>query len=135
MNTPPIPGFGLPTGPIWHPPIGFKWIVAILVVFLGAVANRLPTGLRSLVLQPVGFFLVSLAALVSYWSGFLPGTLAVLFFLLSVWATQATRAEGFAVNTPTDWVTNSKKWFVEKVLKERPVGIQEKDVSTYPVQD
>ena len=134
MNPPSIPGFS-PSGPIWHPPIASKWIVSIIIVFMGAVANRLPTRVRSLVLQPVGFFLVSAAALGSYWMGFLPGTLAILFFLLSVWATNATTAEGFALNTPTDWVTNSKKWFVEKVLKERPVGIQEKDVSTFPIQD
>ena len=133
MNTPPIPGFG-PTSPIWHPPIASKWIAAIIVVFLGAVANRLPFSFRSLVLQPIGFFLVSVAALGSYWWGFLPGTLAILFFLLSVWASQAMNAESF-VNSATDWVTNSKTWFVEKVLKERPVGIQEKDVTTFPVQD
>ena len=43
--------------------------------------------------------------------------------------------EGFVVPSGTiDWVTNNKKWFVEKVLMEKPVAIQEKEVSTYPVQ-
>jgi hypothetical protein len=53
-----------------------------------------------------------------------------------VWsAEQSQNTEGFlsGVNT-VDWVTNSKRWFVEKVLHERPLGIQEKDVNTYPIQ-
>jgi hypothetical protein len=32
-----------------------------------------------------------------------------------------------------DWVTNNKKWYVEKALKESPVAIQEKSVNTYPI--
>jgi hypothetical protein len=42
--------------------------------------------------------------------------------------------EGFVPAGALDWVTTNKKWFVEKVLMERPVAIQEKEVSTYPVQ-
>ena len=138
MNPPPPgPGF-MPSGgmPIWHPPISSTWIATIVIVFMGAVANRIPHAIRGLMIQPVGFFLIALAAMGSYWMQFLPGTLAILFFLLAVWSAEAGSPEGFlnASNT-IDWVTNSKKWFVEKILKERPLGIQEKDVSTFPVQD
>jgi hypothetical protein len=134
MNPPP-PG-SYPTGPIWHPPIASKWIAVIVIVFLGAVANRIPHTLRFYVIQPVGFFLVALAAMVCYWMGFYAGTFAIFFFLLSIWSAEARSPEGFlnASNT-VDWVTNSKKWFVEKVLKEQPLAIQEKDVSTFPISD
>ena len=135
MNPPPGPGF-LPSGPIWHPPIAGKWIAVIVIVFLGAVANRIPHQLRFYVIQPVGFFLIALAAMGSYWGGFYAGTFALFFFLLSIWSAEARSPEGFlnASNT-IDWVTNSKKWFVEKVLKEQPLAIQEKDVSTFPISD
>ena len=67
--------------------------------------------------------------------GFPPATFAILFFLLSVWLIEvSSKAEGYLNASETvDWVTNSKRWYVEKVLKERPMAIQEKDVSTYPV--
>jgi len=136
MNPPPGFPSSMPSMPIWHPPIESKWIATIIIVFMGAVANRIPHSLRALIIQPVGFFLTSLAAMGCYWLHFFPATLAIFFFLLAVWSAEAGSTEGFlnASNT-IDWVTNSKKWFVEKVLKERPLGIQEKDVSTFPVQD
>ena len=135
MNPPPGPG-SHPSGPIWHPPIAGTWIVVIVVVFLGAVANRIPHQLRFYIIQPVGFFLIALSAMVCYWMGFYAGTFAIFFFLLSIWSAEARSPEGFlnASNT-VDWVTNSKKWFVEKVLKEQPIAIQEKDVSTFPISD
>jgi hypothetical protein len=135
MNPPPGPG-SHPLGPIWHPPIASKWIAVIIVVFLGAVANRIPHQLRFYIIQPVGFFLIALSAMVCYWMGFYAGTFALFFFLLSIWSAEARSPEGFlnASNT-VDWVTNSKKWFVEKVLKEQPLAIQEKDVSTSAISD
>lgn len=135
MNPPPGPGSS-PTGPVWHPPIATKWIVVIIVVFLGAVANRIPHRFRFYLIQPVGFFLISLAGMLCYWGGFYAGTFAIFFFLLSIWSAEARSPEGFlnASNT-VDWVTNSKKWFIEKVLKEQPLAIQEKDVSTSAISD
>jgi len=135
MNPPPGPGSSS-TGPVWHPPIATKWIVVIIVVFLGAVANRIPHRFRFYLIQPVGFFLISLAGMLCYWGKFYAGTFALFFFLLSIWSAEARSPEGFlnASNT-VDWVTNSKKWFVEKVLTEQPLAIQEKDVSTFPISD
>ena len=78
----------------------------------------------------------------------IPIAFAVAFFLVNLLrimpiATKNTAAaaaapgvkEGFFQPAGTiDWVTTQKKWFVEKVLKEKPIAIQEKDVETYPVQ-
>ena len=122
--------------PIWHPPLESKWIIATAIVFLGAVCNRLPPHVLNIFTNPIGFFFTSLVALISYRTGFLPGSFAVLFFLLLAWsANKSKQVEGFlSASNTVDWVTNSQRWFVEKTLKERPLGIQEKDVATYPVQ-
>jgi len=133
------PGGAMPAflnAPLWHPPIALTWIITIAIVFVGAVANRIQPDMRQYFTNPLGFFVCSISALAVYQYGFHPLAFAILFFLLMIWsADQSQNAEGFlsGVNT-VDWVTNSKRWFVEKVLHERPLGIQEKDVSTYPVQ-
>lgn len=141
--TPSIPGVGggfmnmIPQQlqPIWYPPITVKWIITGLIVFAGAVAPRIPDDYRAYVAHPVGFFLIAIASLAMYQWGFPPAAFALMFFLLSVWSAHQTReTEGFLNASPAvDWVNNSKRWYVEKVLRERPLAIQEKEVSTYPV--
>jgi hypothetical protein len=135
MNPPmPTPGGSFPFKPLWHPPIETQWIVTIILVFFGAVAGRIPSVLRGYVIQPAGFFLISLLVMVCLHFQYIPVAFALCFFLLAIWSAQLSSKEGFLDAASTvDWVTNSKRWFVEKVLKEKPVAIQEKDVSTYPV--
>ena len=138
MNPPaPFPGGAAYNSltPLWHPPIASKWIFTAAIVFAGSVANRLPPTIRNVFTNPVGFFLTALTAIGAYQLGFPPACFAILFFLLSVWSIHvSSKAEGYLNASETvDWVTNSKRWYVEKVLKERPMAIQEKDVSTYPV--
>jgi hypothetical protein len=132
----PSPGGAMPMNftPLWHPPIATNWIITALIIFAGAVVNRLHTRIRKYFTKPLSFFLLAMLVLIIYQYGFQPMAFAVLFFLLMVWSAEQSQ-EGFlsGVNT-VDWVTNSKRWFVEKVLHERPIGIQEKDVDTYPVQ-
>jgi len=125
--------------PIWYPPIPVLWIATILVVFFGAVVNRVPPALIATFTSPAGFFGTALAAIACIKLDAIPLGFAILFFLLSAWAIRQFRSpegtEGFLDGSNiVDWVTNSKRWYVEKVLKERPLGIQEKDVNTYPVQ-
>ena len=131
----PPPGGAMNLTPLWHPPIATNWILTTLIVFAGAVVNRLHTKIRKYFTNPLSFFVFVMLALVIYQFGFPPMAFAILFFLLMVWSAEQSQSEGFlsGVNT-VDWVTNSKRWFVEKVLHERPMGIQEKDVATYPIQ-
>jgi hypothetical protein len=131
---PPIPGGSLPFKPMWYPPLDSQWIITIVLVFLGAVAGRIPATLRGYVIQPTGFFAISLLAMVALHFQYIPLAFALCFFLLAVWSAHLSSKEGFLNASSTlDWVTNSKRWFVEKVLKEKPIGIQEKDISTYPI--
>lgn len=122
----------LSMAPLWHPPVSVKWMVTGIFVFAGAVAPRLNKKVRRAVLNPVGFFIALVLAIGSM-QYFPPATFAILFFLLCLWVTQDP-VEGFLSGT-IDWVTNSKKWWVERVMNECPLGIQEKDVQTYPVSD
>ena len=122
--------------PIYYPPVAVKWIITGLIVFMGAVANKINPTMRAKFSHPFGFFVTSLAALATYQIGFPPAAFAILFFLLMVWSADvSSNTEGFLIGSPTvDWVQNSKRWFVEKVLKERPTGIQEREVLTLPIQ-
>jgi hypothetical protein len=131
-----FPGGALNLTPIYYPPVSVKWIITGLIVFVGAVANKISSEMRQKFAHPFGFFLTSLAALAMYQLGFPPAAFAILFFLLMTWSAEVSaKQEGFLNASPTvDWVQNSKRWFVEKVLKERPLGIQEKEVLTLPVQ-
>jgi hypothetical protein len=135
MSTPPGRGgmFFEKMQPIWYPPVSVPWIISFLLVLGAANAEALPPRVHAILTHPAGFFITFLVALAAYDAGFAPATFAILFFLLMVWATQRRR-EGFQLSNTVDWVTNHKRWFAEVVLKEKPMGIREKDVSTYPVQ-
>ena len=176
----PQPGGGLfsSSTPLWQPPFSVKWVLTGLVVFAGAVANKLEAKYRAPFATPLGFFLTAAAAAAVFEYGFPPAAFAILFFLLMAWST--THAESFVGSaggggspippsggTPpwqaapkierfqtfvgsagkapesfanpsgiqVDFVEDQRKrWFVESVLKENPMGVQEKDVATYPVQ-
>lgn len=121
--------------PVWYPPISVPWIVSILLLIATVNVEALPASIHSFIHHPAGFFFVFMIAIAAFDAGFPPAMFAILYFLLSVWASNRVRStEGFALSGTVDWVTNSKRWFVESVLKEKPLGIREKDVSTYPVQ-
>lgn len=134
MNFPPSPGGG---GGQLSPPIASKWIVTGLLVFAGAVADRWNPSVRAMIVGPAGFFVLSLCAIAAYQLEFPAAAFAILFMLLNAWAVAASAKQESFQDGPSgsvDWVTNSKRWFVEKVLKERPLAIQAKDVATYPVE-
>ena len=156
MNPPP-PGVGggiLPNIPLYYPPISVKWMITILLIFVGSVANRFKPEVRQYFSNPVGFFGLAVVAFLTFKHGFPPLAFALLFVLLTMWATQTS--EGFANSAKNiqyagqelypqffegflggmdnlDWVTNHKRWFVERILKEHPEAIVDKGVLTLPI--
>lgn len=156
-----MPGGGfLTSGPIWHPPMSLKWIATGLFIFAAAVANRFKSNVRKYFVTPIGFFLVALAAFLTFKHGFPPLAFAILFLLLNIWAvdesegyvdaakhlkecnTAANAAqqnsypqffEGFLGASDVEFVTNGKRWFVERVLKEHPEAIIDKGVLTQAI--
>ena len=101
-----------------------SWILAALLVFGGAVANRLPSA--SLIQHPATFFILASLGVASIQIGIPHLGFAFLFFLLSAWSMNTVRTEGFLNGCFIDEVKHKKRWFVEEVLKEDPKGIQTK---------
>lgn len=136
--------------PNWLPPIQLDWIVATILVIIGANIEKIPTQYHTQLATPLIFlvgmlFSAGLAALKQ-----IPIAFATAFFLVNLIRLMPKKEigkehypgkkanvetkEGFVPSGTMDWVTTQKKWFVEKVLNERPVAIQEKEVATYPIQ-
>jgi hypothetical protein len=137
-------------GPNWLPPIQIDWIFATVLIILGANIEKIPveyhTQLANQLIFLIGMlFSAGLAALKQ-----IPIAFATAFFLVNLIRLmpkkelskehypgkkqEGATKEGFVPSGTMDWVTTQKKWFVEKVLHERPVAIQEKEVATYPIQ-
>lgn len=131
--------------PIWMPPLSFANILTLVCIIGASQAEKLPEVVPQLLLHPVGFFFTVLVAIAVYEYGSVPLCVAIILLLLSVWAHHHSKlqpvpagSEGFVPLVPSgtiDWVNDEKqKWFVERVLKETPVGIQDKNIATYPIQ-
>jgi hypothetical protein len=127
-----------PAPPIWMPPLSFATLLTVACVIGAVQADKLPAVIPATLLHPVGFVLTILIAISFYEYKSIPLSIALILLLLSVWAAHhtPTAQEGFLPFVPSgtiDWVNDDKqKWFVERVLKETPVGIQDKNVATYP---
>jgi hypothetical protein len=120
--------------PIWHPPVPASWIASVLILVAAVNLPALPPQLLQFLIHPFGFFVTLVLALFAYDGGSPQIAFSMVFLLLIAWSKQL-RSEGFSGPSGTvDWVTNTKRWFVEVVLKEKPLGIQEKKEITYPVQ-
>jgi len=103
-----------------------SWVAATGFVFAGAVASRLPPVVPQTIHTPVGFFLTAVLSLVAIHYQMRPLGFAILFFLLCVWSTATVRTEGFVCLVESvDAVENpNKRWLVEEVLKETPMGFK-----------
>lgn len=133
------------------PPVTPEAIVAILLIVGGSMIESLPQQYHQLMTNPLVFLVGMIVAAGLASANKIPGAFSVAFFLVNLLrimpkktikktVTKTTKItspgvkEGFQPAGAIDWVTTHKKWFVEKVLKEKPIAIQEKEVSTYPVQ-
>ena len=129
-------------GPNWLPPFDIQWILAAILVLLGSNIEKIPSEYHTQIASPLIFligmlFSAGLAALKQISLAF-----ASAFFLVNLVRLMPKKTlekvhspgskEGFAPSGTIDWVTTQKKWFVEKVLQEKPIGIQDKEVLTYP---
>jgi len=150
MHGPP----GQIRGPIWLPPVNTEWLLAVILVIFGANIDVVLEEYRSYIASPLIVFIGMLVAAGLAALGMIPLAFAAAFVLVNlvriIPKKQTTKSagkgsgsssksspgvkEGFVPAGALDWVTTNKKWFVEKVLLERPVAIQEKEVSTYPIQ-
>lgn len=129
-------------GPNWLPPINVELIVAATLIIFGANVEQIPEEYHKILSNPLIFLIGMLISAGLASLKFVPMALAVAFFLVNLIRLQPKKeldnpgkTEAFTTSPSgaLDWVTTQKQWFVEKVLLERPLAIQEKEVVTYPI--
>lgn len=127
--------------PVWIPPVSPDLLVAFVLVVIGSNIELVPNEYRPYVANPLVIFVGMFITAGLAGMGMIPTAFAVAFCLVNLVRVMPQKKkvspgakEGFVPSGTLDWVTTNKKWFVEKVLMERPVAIQEKEISTYPVQ-
>jgi len=113
------------------------YVISLLTIGIVFV-KEIPIEVRSMagtILGKTGIFFgtILIAQHYSWVSGLLMAILSVLVLSLG----PRTRAEGFQAPYTTNMkiVTDKEKWWVEKVFKENPIGIQEDNVITKAIQD
>lgn len=116
-------------------PIDF-YILAGLVIAITFV-KQIPAPLRSQAGTFLGrLFLFSLTVAIGQFYSWTNGLLMAILSLLLLSLSPRT-TEGFQpmAMMSLKLIENNKKWFVERVLKENPVAIEEDRVKTQAIQD
>ena len=130
-------------GAIWMPPVSVDLLSAVILVIIGANIEVIPEQYRAYIANPIAIFVGMLIAAGFAALGMIPLAFATAFALVNLVRIMPVKKiqkavpgakEGFVPSGTFDWVIPNKKWFVEKVLMEKPIAIQEKEVSTYPIQ-
>lgn len=113
-------------------PINFYVLVALTLAIV--FVKKIPLAVRSQAGTFLGRLFLFAAAIAiadsySWTNGLLMAILALLLLSMS------PRTEGFQNFGNLKLITDDKKWFVERVLKENPVAIGDETVKTQAVQD
>lgn len=117
--------------------------VSVLTVLVLAIVfvKQIPLVIRSQAGTTLGRILLFVTTLYigqkySWISGLLMAVLTLLLLSISPGSTRSSKKEGFAPfnDTNVKLVQEKQKWWVEKLLKENPVGIQEETVKTQAIQ-
>jgi hypothetical protein len=124
--------------------------ILIGLVLTSVYVSRIPASTLAYFTHPVYQFLgfVTIIVLTARY-GWIHGILGALAFALVVSRALRQRSEGMTDYTPigadqtllliedsdTELVPKAHRWFLEKIMGENPVLIQEKGVSTSAVQD
>jgi len=112
------------------------YVITALVVGIVFV-KEIPIQVRSIAGSAIGRFALFFGTIVladqySWIAGLLMSILSLLLLSLG----PRTVAEGFqSPYSSVKLVTEKDKWWVEKVFKENPLGIQEDNIDTKAIQD
>jgi hypothetical protein len=129
------------------PPITFEQIGSLLLIIFGSTIEMVPKTYHVVLSNPMIFIIGMFVSAGLTACNRIILAFAVAFFLVNLLRIMPKSKsnktveinhpgvkEAFKPSGAIEWVTNNKKWFVEKVLKEKPIGIQAKELDTYPVQ-
>lgn len=113
-----------------------------ILLFLGLVlgivfVEQIPEGIRGWMASSVGrIFMFGGVLFLSEYYSWAIGLVASLFVLLLITKSSRNFVEGFQVDDYSlQLIESKKKWWVEQVLKENPVGIIDDRVGTQAIQD
>lgn len=113
-------------------------IALFLVLVLGIVfVEQIPQTVRGWMASSVGrIFLFGGVLFITESYSWAIGILAALFALLLITKSSRNLKEGFQNDDfSIQLIEGKKKWWIEQVLKENPVGIIDEKVQTITVQD
>jgi hypothetical protein len=109
-----------------------------ILLILGVIfVEEIPMELRKIASTSIGrFVLFSGVLYLTNTLGWALGLLGALFVLLLLTKHSRNLMEGFQPDFySVQFIQDKKRWWVEEVLKERPVGIIDEQIATYSVQD
>ena len=108
----------------------------LVIVFLGKVPSDVRKQADSLLGRALLLTFTVLTAIVFGWPlGVLVGLMSALLIGAGGVHQHGSAVEGFAPEMNVRLVPNKKKWFVEKVLGENPLLIEDTVIDTSAVQD
>lgn len=113
-------------------------ILFFLVLVLGIVfAEQIPQSIRGWMSTSIGrIFLFGGVLFVTEYYSWVIGLVATLFVLLLITKSSRNLTEGFQNDEYSmQLIENKKRWWVEQVLHENPVGIIDDRVGTQAIQD
>lgn len=112
------------------------WYTLIAIAIAITFVKEIPIAIRSQAGTTLGrLFLFVLTIAIGHFYCWTSGLLMAVLALLLLSMSPRLAREGFENVTSLKLVTNSDRWFVEKVLKEHPVAFEEEDVRTQAIQD
>ena len=113
-----------------------NYILLLFIVVAIAFVQNIPIGIRkwfnTLVGSAVGLGIVTVAYYQFNWTTAL---MLALLLVLTMNSSILSTDEGFEPGLDTRIITNRKKWYVEQVLGENPLNIEEDTVKTQSIQD
>lgn len=113
-------------------------ILFFLVLVLGIVfVEQIPQAIRGWMSTSIGrIFLFGGVLFVTEYYSWVIGLVATLFVLLLITKSSRNLTEGFQNDEYSmQLIENKKRWWVEQVLHENPVGIIDDRVGTQAIQD
>jgi hypothetical protein len=111
------------------------WYLLVGIAIAITFVREIPISIRSQASTTLGrFFLFTLTIAIGEYYCWTSGLLMAVLTLLLLSMSPRNSREGFQT-TSLKLVTNSDRWFIEKVLKENPTAFEEQDVSTQAIQD
>jgi hypothetical protein len=106
--------------------------IVVGIAFVGAIPLHIRKGANTSIGGLVGLGLISG---LYFTFGWLPAFMGALLFILTINSGILYEVDGFEPGIDVRVISNSKKWYIERILGENPFIIEEDTVKTQAIQD